>query len=118
MRHLVTLLLTFVPFICSAEVPEEIKRTAGYQSAQSMLMRCTSATDALLCLTELGAVCEPIVDEGRETYRCRQTVTIEATRLSRKPQPTEMIGEYLIISRISNTKDGWSAEIEEVTSPD
>jgi hypothetical protein len=116
-RQLVAILVTFMPFVCSAEVPEEIKRTAGYKSAQNILMRCTSAPDALLCLSEFGSECEPIADDGRETYRCRLTVTIEATRLSDGPQPTEVIGDYLIVSKVSNTKGGWSAEIEEVTRP-
>ena len=117
MQQLVLLFVTFIPFICSAEVPDEIERTAGYWSAQNILMRCTSASDALLFLSEFESECEPIADDGRETYRCRLTVTIEATRVSDTPQLTEVVGDFLVVSKMSNTKEGWSAEIEEVKKP-
>ena len=109
------LLLFVFAFPSYAEVPEEIKKSAGYRSAVNIMQMCTSAADTLLCLSEIGSVCVPIDDQGQESYRCRLTVSIDATRISDTPQGSEIVGDFLIVTKLTNSESGWSAEIEEVT---
>ncbi len=114
MKRLLLLAIFLIANLGLAEVPQEIRQTAGYKTAEMILIKCTSSADALLCLSEAGSVCEPIVDDGREAYRCVLSVSVEATREGDSSNDAEHIGEFSITSRLTNTVNGWSAEIESV----
>ncbi len=111
----ITTLLVALLFasVSLADVPPQLKRTAGKNSARALLKQCSSSEDTLRCLTERGAECLPVADQPVETHRCALQITLEASKRAGS-RPPELIGRYDVVYLVTMSRKGWRGKTESV----
>ena len=107
----VVLLMTSDSF---AKVPAHLKKSAGYNSARTLLKQCNSEDDALRCLIERGSDCSPIAGEDEERYQCVTEITIDFTRKTAGKRPPDAVQKYEVVYLLSKSSRGWSGKTKKV----
>ncbi len=114
MRTVILFLILLLTSNSFAKVPAKLKKSAGYNSARSLLKHCNSEDDALQCPKGHGAECSLIVDDTKEQYRCVTEISIDFTKARASSRPPDAVQKYEVVYLLSKTEKGWSGKTKKV----